>query len=496
MANLFKKKYTKIDKATGKRISCKTKVWWCKYRDANGVEHRESVCVRDKGAAQARLNIIVRRVENEKAGIIDAGEAERSVVLRAAIGEQVDAYAGYLKNCEVSDRHFKESLARLKRMLSDCHINRLLDIQPDRIRNWLDLQTQQDSSARTRNTYLASLRAFVHWCIKEGKMPGDPLATLNKANEALDVRRERRALLPEQLGILLEVAQNRPLHEIRTIRTGKNRGKPMAKVGESARKHALEIGWERALVYQTAAQTGLRRNELRQLQWGDLHIDDTEHPHIVLRVGANKAKRADVLPLRADLVEKLKHLRPEEVRHDDKVFSTIPSMNTLRRDLEAAGIPYEDEYGRVADFHALRHTFGTMLSTSGVSPRVAQSLMRHSDIKLTMNTYTDPKLLNLKGAVDMMPELAPPKETNSLKATGTCDINLTPNLAPTASISSQKQSSGDTLEGNCKPVSKGEKRKVKSLSDIRSHPQSPPDKKASGRIRTDDHPLTRRELYH
>ena len=39
-----------------------------------------------------------------------------------------------------------------------------------------------------------------------------------------------------------------------------------------------------------------------------------------------------------------------------------------------------------------------MLSKSGVPPRVAQRLMRHSDIRLTMQTYTDPKFFDLKGA--------------------------------------------------------------------------------------------------
>ena len=29
----------------------------------------------------------------------------------------------------------------------------------------------------------------------------------------------------------------------------------------------------------------------------------------------------------------------------------------LRVDLEAAGIPYRDEAGQVADFHALRHSY-------------------------------------------------------------------------------------------------------------------------------------------
>jgi len=51
-------------------------------------------------------------------------------------------------------------------------------------------------------------------------------------------------------------------------------------------------------------------------------------------------------------------------------------------------ICYVDAQGRYADFHALRHTTGTLLALGGVNPKTAQTLMRHSDIDLTMSLYT------------------------------------------------------------------------------------------------------------
>ena len=39
------------------------------------------------------------------------------------------------------------------------------------------------------------------------------------------------------------------------------------------------------------------------------------------------------------------------------------------------------------DFHALRHTCGAWLAMSGVHPKVVQTVMRHSTITLTMDTY-------------------------------------------------------------------------------------------------------------
>jgi len=39
------------------------------------------------------------------------------------------------------------------------------------------------------------------------------------------------------------------------------------------------------------------------------------------------------------------------------------------------------------DFHALRHTCGAWLALAGVHPKTIPSVMRHKDIKLTLDTY-------------------------------------------------------------------------------------------------------------
>ena len=103
-------------------------------------------------------------------------------------------------------------------------------------------------------------------------------------------------------------------------------------------------------------------------------------------------------------------------------------VKTLNRDLAAAEIDKTDDRGRTIDVHAMRHTFGSMLSVAGVAPRVAQSAMRHSTIDLTMNVYTDPRLLDLQGAIDQLPTLtfAGPVEH---RATGTDDSTVATRFA-------------------------------------------------------------------
>jgi hypothetical protein len=61
----------------------------------------------------------------------------------------------------------------------------------------------------------------------------------------------------------------------------------------------------------------------------------------------------------------------------------------MKRDLKKAVIPFTDEAWRHVDLHALRETFCTNLSATGVYPRVAMGLMRQRDIRQTMRTNTD-----------------------------------------------------------------------------------------------------------
>jgi hypothetical protein len=72
--------------------------------------------------------------------------------------------------------------------------------------------------------------------------------------------------------------------------------------------------------------------------------------------------------------------------------------------LKAAGIAYDkDAQGRHVDFHSLRHTLATNLARGGVAPRVAMEMMRHSEMRLTMSTYTDAALLPMADALDRLP---------------------------------------------------------------------------------------------
>jgi hypothetical protein len=224
------------------------------------------------------------------------------------------------------------------------------------------------------------------------------------------------------------------------------------------------------LIYKTLVLTGLRKGELASLTVGQLSLD-AELPHLNLNAADEKNREGNSIPLRQDLAEDTRQWLAEKltILQDEarlkigqpipmalppewKVFEVPMGLHRiLERDLKLAGIAKNDARGRVLDVHALRHTFGTLLSKGGVSPRTAQVAMRHSDIKLTMNVYTDPKLLDVYGALDRLPELPLRHDREaareSERATGTNDLR--PNcVAPKGYKSRQNRATDD----NSNPV--------------------------------------------
>jgi Beta-propeller repeat/Phage integrase family len=165
----------------------------------------------------------------------------------------------------------------------------------------------------------------------------------------------------------------------------------------------------------------VRANELANLFTSSFDLVDGG-PTVTTKAAYSKNRREAVQPLTPDVSEALRGYlanRPMSIPvWPGDWFANAAEM--LRLDLEAAGIPYKDAKGHVCDFHALRHSYISLLARSSIHPKVAQELARHSDIRLTMNVYTHTRLHDLAGAVDGLPALLEnPSPSNELKATGT-----------------------------------------------------------------------------
>ena len=349
------------------------------------------------------------------------------------------------------------------------------------------------------------------------RLLANPFSKVPKADEKADPRRTRRAMTEAELIRLLDVARRRPLLDRMTVHRGTRQGEVYGRLRPEVQRRLERLGRERALIYKALVLTGLRKGELASITVGQVVLD-ADTPHLVLNAADEKNREGSTIPLRADLADDLRLWLAEKatvlqeaaqhvpaVRFDSKhsehgepnqsnstgsdgqcclPLSAVPTLpadtplftvpaglvRILDRDLVAAGIARRvkgadgkvrinkrDERGRTVDVHALRHTFGTLLSKAGVAPRTAQAAMRHSSIDLTMNVYTDPKLLDVAGAMESLPALplGDGRQTaeNILSATGTNDstaLRFAPGFAPTTDKTRTLQSILDKVTGATK----------------------------------------------
>jgi len=462
--------------AAGNRIAVEAGTYTAKYRDGSGIVRKVSTGCRDKIAAESVLADLERRAERVRGGLLTADEANAIDHQERPFGEHIDAYLMKLEAEGTSPAHRANVRRNLQRLAADCQFKRLGSLSREALERWLVAQEKAGMGPRTRNTYRAAAVAFCNWCMETGRLLVNPFAKVAKALEEADLRRQRRALTEDELRRLLDVARRRPLEDRLTVYKGPRKGQRYARLRPEVQCRLERLGQERALIYKTLVLTGLRRGELASLTVGQAVLD-ADPPFLVLNAADEKNREGSTLPLRADLAEDLRAWLAEKAAAsrqtlpfgspaalvdrgslrrlppDTPVF-TVPAglVRILDRDLVAAGIARRvktptgqwkidkrDERGRTVDVHALRHTFGTLLSKGGVTPRTAQAAMRHSKVDLTMNVYTDPKLLDVAGAVEALPNLPLENGTkgvgNVLSPTGTDDLTpspLVPVLVPTA----------------------------------------------------------------
>ncbi len=384
-------------------------VYWVSAT-VNGSRLRKTTGCRDKRAAEERAREIVRHAERKAAGLIDPWQEQQE----RPLAEHVADFETTLRARNLCAQHIADRTSCLQKFVDTSKARRLSDLDEVKASRWLEQERLSGLAARTVNRRYQALRQFGRWLTKTKRVASDPFEGLCPLNEAADRRHVRRALNADELSRLLEAAERRPLENARAQRTTCG-----VTPVEEARLKAL--GASRALLYDLAAGTGLRKGELKRCCWRDL---DFERRWVTVPAASAKSRKLQGVPLRQDLVIRLQAHRPKDAVGGDLVFpgASFPSLRAFKRDLVAAGLALverrtfdesgerykqpreifdtEDDSGRRIDFHSLRYTFVTRLAQAGVHPRAAQELARHAKIETTMEIYTDLSLLDLHGAVE------------------------------------------------------------------------------------------------
>jgi len=416
VARLFKQSYTKRD-ANGRTVKGKTRRWYVEFRNSDGKRKRVPGYT-DKAATVQLAARLERLADRESEGMVDRF-AEH---VRRPLSEHVADWRKALIDKGGTRTHADLSMNRVAAVLAGVNAQLWPELKAERVVAHLADRRRAGLSAESSNHYLRAAKGFSRWLWRNRRAPEHALAGLDALNTAVDRRHARRALGDDELACLLRST-------------------------ESAPKRFSLTGPDRARLYRLAVETGLRVGELRSLTWASFDLDGKP---ATVTVGAaySKHRRDDTLPMRPSTASFLARWRNElgDVDRGDHLFRRITDKTSsmIRADLRLGRARWiravqdrrerrerrasefllsRDSAGRVADFHALRHTFITNLARGGVHPKIAQQLARHSTIGLTMDRYTHTVLGDLAGGLDALPDLdAAASDREALRATGTYDV--------------------------------------------------------------------------
>ncbi len=221
---------------------------------------------------------------------------------------------------------------------------------------------KKDGYGKTsRGHYLDALKTFLNWAEQDQRIIRNPIANLDKPDRD---SKPKGVLTPEQFVHLIKHTFEKNVLIGRTT------------------------GQERVVLYALAGCTGIRRKELLNLVWDDINLLAYNAYVRVKSCLAKNAKEAKqpIPPFMVSILTALQaSTRP---KLSDRVFGRwINTAKLIRADLRAAGIKLIDKDGNEICFHSLRNSYISFLANSQTPAKVVQKLARHSDPRLTFNTY-------------------------------------------------------------------------------------------------------------
>ncbi len=381
------------------------KGWYVSYKDENGRRR----CVKGFTDKSETVRMATRLEEKAKRIRLGLEEAETDEPQDVALPQHIADFEKHLSNRETSEKRRGEVATKIRRIATEAGWSNLNDINATDVENVLGAYRTDGMSRQTSNHYLQAIKQLSRWLLRTNRLTEDPLTDLTRLNVQTDRRHDRRPLSPEEFERLVDAA---------------SQGKPVESIP----------GPDRAMMYVLSAWTGYRKGEIGSMTLRSLDLESSI-PTATVQAIYSKREKQDVQVLHPDVVQRLKDwlATKEKVTKDQLLFPVsgkVPggterkTAKMMRKDLEAARkvwidetdsdkerqereasdfLMYEDSQGKFADFHANRHTFITNLGRGGVSPKTAQTLARHSDVRLTMNTYTHTDFAEKLDAVNRLP---------------------------------------------------------------------------------------------
>jgi site-specific recombinase XerD len=295
----------------------------------------------------------------------------------ADVRQAMEAFLLTLSNKGDTPGHVEDVRRTLTSLLEAAGWRQVGDVEATAVSEWVAGRRASGTATRGLARAMGAAKQFSRWLHRTGRTQTDRLIVLERPKIIPGECRRRGALDEAAIEkLLLETAKAPSLYGL--------------------------SGPARALVYWICVETGLRRSEVFSLTPSNLDFTTAPaDPCIVVCGRSTKNRKVANLPVTQTLAAAMA-LVAEGLESDAPLIGHPPgrAAEMLQCDLKRAGLPLVDETGGILDFHSLRHTFATRLARMDVHPRVAQALLRHSRIEMTMQTYTHLRSADTRSAIE------------------------------------------------------------------------------------------------
>lgn len=358
--------------------------WHIVYDDEAGVTRRRSTKTGDLRIARNVLADQLREVELKKIGVVDHFAETR----KKPLADLVNDFKAHLEAEGRTAVYVKAVIRQIRSYMAFAVPPTIQSIHVPDVERFLE-QTQQKHSTKTRDNYAGALRCFGRWLERSGRWDTDPFRTIRVKTPKRDKHRtyKRHSFRFEEAERLVDAAWAR--FEAEKAQGG----------GCPSWPDYDEIVRDRQVLFWFALTTGFRVAECAAILWEDLTLDATA-PGVRLSGAFTKNGNDARVPLQPFVAQALKEMRTRRskaavrrgnpvVTETDAVFKVPRTIaEIVRKDAAFAGlIPQKSPTSKRVDFHALRKSCARILIELNVHPKVIQQVLRHSDIRLTMDLY-------------------------------------------------------------------------------------------------------------
>ena len=234
--------------------------------------------------------------------------------------------------------------------------------------------------ASSLNRILTSLKAAISWGVKRGIIENNPLERIEPLPERDSVKKVR--YLTESERERLMAALDERDKAIRDGRDNNNERRDGRGLEKRPRIDGVFVDHLKPIVI-LALSTGIRRNSLLSLEWGDVNFADRT---ILVRAANAKNDKEYYVPMSDLAFETLSvwHKQSKKTGSRDLVFRSPKNGKKMG----SCGSAWENllKKAEIENFrwHDMRHDFASRLVMRGVDLNTVRELLGHADLKMTL----------------------------------------------------------------------------------------------------------------